>query len=280
VKIGRFYLDLLPRDHKYKHAAMFTIRTPKKLPGDVEQTPIAALVCNFPAPEQPMPHDQVVTYFHEFGHVLHHILTKTELASFAGTNTVRDFVETPSQMFEEWAWSRDVLDLFAQHRDTNAKLPEALFKAMIDARRVGLATATERQLYLAHLDLAYHTTPPGFDTTELLQKIHGQYFSFEYVPGTHFQSSFGHLIGYDAGYYGYQWALALAHDVLGQFKQKGLFDTAVAQRWRDEVLSKGGSRDPREMLTTFLGRAPSERAYAKFLEGPAPTRAGGEGDAM
>src|SRR5690606_39987718 len=105
---------------------MFTIRTPKSLPGGVEQTPIAALVCNFPAPGQPMGHDQVVTYFHEFGHVLHHILTKTELASFAGTNTVRDFVETPSQMFEEWAWSREVLDLFAQHRQTEAKLPDAL----------------------------------------------------------------------------------------------------------------------------------------------------------
>jgi thimet oligopeptidase len=266
-KIGHFYLDLEPRPNKYKHAAMFPIRTAKVLANGTRQTPVAALVCNFPAAGEPMPHDQVVTYFHEFGHVLHHLLTDTELARFAGTNTVRDFVEAPSQMFEEWAWSREVLDRFARHRDSGAKIPDALFTGLSQSRRVGLALSTERQLFLARLDLAYHTRKPGFDSTKLLEQVHNQGFSFEFVPGTHFQTSFGHLIGYDAGYYGYQWALSLAHDVLSRFKKDGLLNPATAADWRRKVLSRGGGTEERSMMRTFLGREPSEAAYVDFLSG-------------
>ena len=265
--IGKFYLDLAPRDNKYKHAAMFTVRTPKLLPNGEQQTPMAALVCNFPEPGQPMPHSQVVTYFHEFGHVLHHLLTNTELASFAGTNTVRDFVEAPSQMFEEWAWSREVLDRFAKHPKSGKKIPEALYQSMVKSRRLGVALATERQLFLAMLDLGYHTAAPGTDSTKLLEKIHGANFSFPYVKGTHFQSSFGHLIGYDAGYYGYQWALSLAYDVLSRFKKEGLMNATTAAAWHKEVLSRGGSADEAGMIRAFLGRDPSEKAYADFLAG-------------
>lgn len=265
-RIGKFYLDMQPRENKYKHAAMFGIRTAKTLADGTRQSPIAALVCNFPEPGEPMPHDQVVTYFHEFGHVLHHLLTDTELAVFAGTSTARDFVEAPSQMFEEWAWSREVLDLFAQHKDTGNKIPEALFKKMLQARKVGLALHTERQLWLARLDLTYHTSAPPYDTTKILQSVHDKHFSFAYVPGTHFQSSFGHLIGYDAAYYGYQWALALAHDVLSRFKKEGLFNKKTAADWRMHVLEKGGSNDERQLIKAFLGREPSEQAYADFLK--------------
>ena len=265
--IGKFYLDLHSRDDKYKHAAMFTIRTGKTLRSGERQTPVASLVCNFPKPGEPVPHAQVVTFFHEFGHILHHLLTETELASFSGTNTARDFVETPSQMFEEWAWSREVLDRFARHPKTGAKIPDKLFKAMTESRRFGLALATERQLFLARLDLGYHTAAPGFDTTKLLEKIHNDHFSFKYVKGTHFQSSFGHLIGYDAGYYGYQWALAMAHDVLGRFKKEGLFNTKTAAAWRRITLARGGAYDERKMITEFLGRPPTEQAYADFLQG-------------
>ena len=266
-RLGDVYLDLFSRDHKYKHAAMFTIRTGKKLAGGAVQTPIASLICNFPRPGEPMAHDQVVTYFHEFGHVLHHLLSDTELSSFAGTNTARDFVETPSQMFEEWAWSREVLDLFARHPVTGEPIPTPLYEAMTRARRFGMSLGTERQLFLARLDLAYHTQEPGFDTTELLQQIHKRHFSFAYVPNTHFQSSFGHLIGYDAGYYGYQWALSLSFDVLSRFKKEGLMNQATARAWREQVLSKGASVDERDQVTAFLGRPPSEQAYADFLQG-------------
>ncbi len=265
VRIGKFYLDMHPRENKYKHAAMFTVRTAKVLSDGSRQTPVAALVCNFPNPGEPMAHDQVVTYFHEFGHVLHHLLTNTELASLAGTNTARDFVEAPSQMFEEWAWSREVLDLFAAHKETGAKIPQKLFERMVLSRKLGLALHTERQLWLARLDLNYHTAAPPFDTTKILREVHEKNFSFAYVPGTHFQSSFGHLIGYDAGYYGYQWALALAHDVLSRFKKEGLLNTKTAADWRTHVLARGGSLDERSLIKAFLGREPSEKAYGAFL---------------
>jgi len=267
-KIARFYLDLHPRDQKYKHAAMFTIRSAKVLADGSKQTPVASLVCNFPRPGKPMQHQDVVTYFHEFGHVLHHILSETELASFSGTSTVRDFVETPSQMFEEWAWSRKVLNIFARHPKTGALIPDKLFAAMRKARKFGMALATERQVYLALLDLGYHARKPPFDTTKVLKQIHGANFSFPYVKGTHFQSSFGHLIGYDAGYYSYQWALALAHDVLSRFKKEGLLNPKPAADWRANVLSKGGSLDERGMIHKFLGREPSEKAYGDFLSQP------------
>jgi len=264
---GRFYLDLYPRAHKYKHAAMFTIRTAKRLSPEVVQTPMAALVANLPRPGEPMAHDQVVTLFHEFGHVLHHLLTEAEFASYAGTNTVRDFVEVPSQTFEEWAWSREVLNRFARHRDTGEPIPASLFEAMIASRRVGLALHTQRQIFLALLDLGYHMREPGFDTTKVLEQIQKDTWRFAYVPGTHFQSSFGHLIGYDAGYYGYQWALSLARDAFSRFEREGLLNPETARAWRKQVLAPGGGADERAMLRAFLGRDPDEQAYIRFLRG-------------
>jgi thimet oligopeptidase len=269
-KIGKFYLDLFSRPDKYKHAAMFSVRTAKRTKDGTYRTPMAALVCNFPKPgAQPalMQHDEVVTFFHEFGHVLHHLLTRSELATFSGTNTVRDFVEAPSQMFEEWAWSREVLDLFAAHHKTRDKIPEALFSALQASRSFGRALATQRQLFLAMLDLEYHSRTPPVDTTRVLKEVQTAFDAFPYVDGTHFQSSFGHLVGYEAGYYGYQWALSLSRDVLTRFRKEGLMNAATAQAWRDEVLSKGGGADERAMIAAFLGREPTEEAYIAYLKG-------------
>jgi len=270
TRIGKFYLDLYSRPDKYKHAAMFTVRTAKRMQDGAYRTPMAALVCNFPRPgTQPalMQHEEVVTFFHEFGHVLHHLLTRSELASFSGTNTVRDFVEAPSQMFEEWAWSREVLDLFAAHHKTGDKIPEALFTALKSSRSFGRALATQRQLFLAMLDLEYHSRTPPVDTTKVLKEVQNAFDSFPYVDTTHFQSSFGHLVGYEAGYYGYQWALALSRDVLTRFRKEGLLNTTTAQSWRDEILSKGGGADERAMIAKFLGREPNEEAYIAYIKG-------------
>jgi len=278
--IGKFYLDLYPRADKFKHAAMFPIRPAKRLassqpgvPGDY-QLPMAALECNFPkpsgAPDAPalMKHDDVVTFFHEFGHVLHHILTKSELATYSGTNTVQDFVEAPSQMFEEWAWNRDVLDRFAHHHATGAKIPDALFAAMQKSRAFGRALGTQRQIFLSTMDMEFHSREPGFDTTKVVAEVQKANDQFAYVEGTHFQSSFGHLAGgYDAGYYSYQWALSLSQDVLTRFKHEGMLNKETAKAWRDDVLSKGGGEDERAMVTHFLGREPNEDAYVRFLKG-------------
>jgi thimet oligopeptidase len=271
--IGKFYLDLYPRADKFKHAAMFGIRQAARLEDGTYQLPMAALECNFPKPganaDEPalMKHDEVVTFFHEFGHVLHHILTTSELATYSGANTVRDFVEAPSQMFEEWAWDRTVLDMFAKHYKTGAKIPDALFAGMTKSRSFGRALGTQRQIFLALLDFEYHSREPGFDTTAVVEELQKKTDQFAYIPGTHFQSSFGHLVGYDAGYYSYQWALSLSQDVLTRFKHDGMMNTTTAQAWRDDVLSKGGGLDEMSLVTKFLGRAPNENAYIAFLKG-------------
>lgn len=268
--IGKFYLDLYSRPDKYKHAAMFPIRSAARLPDGRYLMPIAALECNFPKPgAEPalMSHEDVRTFFHEFGHVLHHLLTRAELATYAGTNTVRDFVEVPSQAFEEWAWTREVLDRFAKHHKTGAPIPGDLWKAMKAARSFGRALDTQRQLFLATLDQELHARSPRVDSTAVVQQVQEATDSFAYVKGTHFQSSFGHLVGYDAGYYGYQWALAQSRDVLTRFKKDGIMNPATAAAWRDEVLSRGGEADERTMIKAFLGREPSNDAYFAYLRG-------------
>jgi len=266
--VGRLYLDLFPRENKFQHAAVFGVRPSKRLADGSRVLPISTLVCNFPRPgEQPalLTHDEVVTFFHELGHVMHQLLTESPYSAFSGTSTARDFVETPSQMLEEWAYRREVLDRFARHYETGAPIPDDLFAALTRSRGFGRALATQRQLFFAALDLEYHTRPAGFDTTAVLEEIHRQYQPFAHMKGTHFQASFGHLIGYDAGYYGYQWALSLSRDVLTRFESEGMMNAKVARDFRDTVLSPGGSEDETAMVERFLGRKPNAEAYIAFL---------------
>ncbi len=267
--LGRAYIDLYPRPDKYKHAAVFTLRHTMRLEDGERLLPLAALVCNFPKPGGAAPalltHDEVVTFFHEFGHLLHDLLSQSELSSFSGTSVARDFVEAPSQMFEEWAWSRETLDRFAYHHATQAKIPDDLFHAMIKNRTFGEALDTERQLFLADLDLTYHTHAPGFDTTKIMEELHSKYSPFARVPDTHFQATFGHLVGYDAGYYGYQWALSIAKDLLTRFEREGLMNTMTAKDYREQVLAPGGGDDEENLVKNFLGRPSNNQAYKIFL---------------
>jgi len=267
--IGRFYFDLYPREGKYKHAAVFGIRDSAKLPNGQRLVPIAAIECNFPRPSPSGPallsHQDAVTFFHEFGHVLHHLLSESELASFAGTSVARDFVEAPSQMFEEWAWAKETLDVFAVHHATGKPMPQKLHDALLRSRSFGRAIATQRQLFLAALDQAYHTRSGSFDTTQVLREINDSYTHFRYVEGTHFQASFGHLIGYDAGYYGYQWALSIAQDLFTRFRKEGLLNTKTATEYRAAILAMGSSNDETKLVEMFLKRPPSSAAYKAFL---------------
>jgi thimet oligopeptidase len=266
--VGRIYLDLYPREGKYKHAAMFEIRPGKDLGDGLYLPPIAALVCNFPKPgESPalMTHNEVTTFFHEFGHVLHHVLTRQPLASYAGTNTARDFVETPSQMFEEWAYRKEILDTFAKHHETGKPIPEDLFKALIRSRAFGRTLHTERQVSLAALDLAYHSQPPPVDTAKVFAQVMAKTQRFAYLPDTHFQATFGHLMGYDAGYYSYQWALVIALDVLTRFEKEGYMNPKVAREWRRTVLEQGAGEDENKLVERFLGRPQNLDAYSRFL---------------
>ena len=266
--LGRFYFDLYPREGKYKHAAVFSIRDTVKLPDGTRQIPVAAIECNFPRPggvPALMTHQDAVTFFHEFGHVIHHLLSESELSTFAGTDVARDFVESPSQMLEEWGWAKETLDLFAVHHQTGKPLPKPLHAAMLRSRGFGRALATQRQLFLAALDQAYHTRPVPMDTTKVLQEVNDAYTAFKYVEGTHFQASFGHLIGYDAGYYGYQWALSIAQDLFTRFKKEGMLNPKTAADYRANILAPGSSEEESKLVAKFLGRAPSDAAYRAFL---------------
>lgn len=264
--IGRVYIDLYPREGKYKHAAVFGMVETFTQDDGSRRLPIAALVCNFPKPgEAPalMGHDDVVTFFHEFGHLLHHVLSESELAMFAGTNVARDFVEAPSQMFEAWAWDRESLDLFAKHYQTGEKIPDAMFAAMTAARTFGKGIDTERQLFLATVDQLCHTTDQ--DAEEIVKSIYPTFSEFERVPFTHFPATFGHLIGYSAAYYGYQWALSIASDLLTRFQKEGMMNLETAKAYRSSILAKGGSIDESAMIESFLGRPSTSDAYVKHL---------------
>ncbi len=274
--IGRFAMDLHPREGKYKHAAMFSIRETRKMEDGSRLMPLAAIVCNFPKPGASpalLTHTEVSTFFHEFGHVIHHVLSTSELATFSGTNVARDFVEAPSQALEEWTWSKPVLDRFAKHHKTDKPIPGALFAKMTKARAFGRAVHTQRQIFLASLDQAYHAVAePPADTTATFREVWKRTMPFRFVEGTHFQASFGHLMEYDAGYYGYQWALAIARDLFSRFEKEGLMAATTALDYRTKVIEPGSSSDENQLIEAFLGRPFDPATYKRFLAAGSTSR--------
>lgn len=273
--LGAFYLDMFPREGKYNHFAQFPIIDGKRLPNGKYQRPVAALICNFPPPQPGKPslltHDEVETLFHEFGHAMHTILTRAELGRFSGTSVPGDFVEAPSQMLESWIWDKTVLDSFAaDYRDPSRKIPTEIIKQLRAAKLATIATHYRRQLSFALLDMALHG--PGkrgeaVDCVKITNPVLSDVF-FPVVPGTSFVASFGHLAGgYDAGYYGYAWADAIAQDMATVFKSspEGFLDANAGRRLRDEVYAPGGSRDVNESIEKFLGRPRSITPFLREL---------------
>jgi thimet oligopeptidase len=270
--LGRVYLDMFPRDNKYKHYAQFTLINGKAN----RMLPEGVLVCNFPKPgsergpsgiEGPalMQHGDVETFFHEFGHLLHHVFGgQTRWAGISGVATEWDFVEAPSQMLEHWVWDRDVLRKFSKHHKTGEPLPDNLLDAMIPAKNVSSGIATLRQMFFARLDFAYHS--PGFsgDTTATLKELY-PITGFPYPEGTHFQSGFGHLFGYDAGYYGYLWSRVFGDDMFTRFESAGVLDATTGLDYRRKILERGGSVDGDELVRDFLGREPNSDAFLREL---------------
>ncbi|HSR99858.1 MAG TPA: M3 family metallopeptidase, partial [Kofleriaceae bacterium] len=245
------------------------------------QLPEGVLVCNFPLPERGkgerngarpenaglMEHEDVVTMFHEFGHLMHHVLGgHQKWISQSGVATEWDFVEAPSQMFEEWAWSYDTLARFARHHETGEVIPKELVEKMRRADKFGLGTATVQQIFYAAISLGFHRADPkALDQLAEVQRLQKRYTPFAYVPGTRFHTSFGHLVGYSAMYYTYQWSLVIAKDLLTPFESSGLMATDVTFAYRDKVLVPGGSRDAADLVHSFLGRDYDFRAYERFL---------------
>ena len=270
--LGLFYMDNFPREGKYNHYAQFGIVDGKRLPDGKYQRPVVALVCNFPAPTPDRPsllsHDEVETLFHEFGHALHSILTRARYSQFAGTSVPRDFVEAPSQMLESWVWDAGILNRFAgDYRDPAKTIDPALIKKMKEAKLATSGTFYRRQIGLALADLALHAAPtPG--RRKVAQAIINDTFGRVFVAppeASHFGAYWGHLTGYDAGYYGYLWAEAIAADMATAFEQapEGFLDAEVGRRLRDEVYAVGGSREAEESIRLFLGREPSLEPFLK-----------------
>ena len=265
--LARFYMDLYPRPGKFGHAAAFTLRGGRGLSGDGYQRPISAIVANFTKPTESSPsllrHTEVVTLFHEFGHILHQTLTTSRYSRFSGTRVERDFVEAPSQMLEHWCWEPDVLSRFSRHYETGDPLPPSLIKRMIEARHTSSAIATLRQVYFSRLDLAYHTET-GSSTDTIARELHS-ITGFPFPEGTHFQAGFGHLFGYDAGYYGYLWSRVFGDDMFTRFEAPGASVAGVGAEYRQHILEPGGTADADQLIYRFLGREPNADAFLREL---------------
>jgi thimet oligopeptidase len=267
-EIARFYLDLFPREGKYGHAAEFPLIRSRLLEDGTYQNPVCAMVANFTKPTKDQPsllqHGEVETLFHEFGHVLHQNLGRTELARFSGTSTERDFVEAPSQIMEHWTWRPDVLKRFARHYETGAPIPTDLVDQLVAARLLNKAMWQLRQMTYGWWDQEIHGGPDrDIDT------IYNDGSKISLLPhheGTFALASFGHLMGgYDASYYGYMWAEVFGDDMFSRFEDEGVTNPEVGLAYRREVLGKGGALDADEMLVNFLGREPSNEAFLKKL---------------
>ncbi len=257
-RLGRIYLDLHPREGKFKHAAQFDLV--RGVAG--RQLAEGTLVCNFP--RGLMEHSDVTTLFHEFGHLVHHVLAgRGEWVRFSGVATEWDFVEAPSQMLEEWAWDADVLRTFARDA-AGEQIPADLVARMRRADDFGKGYDARTQMFYASMSYWFHVQIPA-DLTERTKELQARYSLFPFIEGTHMPASFGHLEGYGSGYYTYMWSLVIAKDLFSAFDRSDLFDPEVAGRYRDRILARGGQRDAAELVADFLGRPYTFDAYAAWL---------------
>ena len=264
--IGGFYIDLFARNGKRSGAWMDECVIRKNI-NDNKMLPIGYLVCNFTPPNEKgislLTHNDVITWFHEFGHMLHHLLTKVDLPSISGINGVPwDGVELPSQFMENFAWNYQVLKDCSKHHITGQYFPKSIFRKLQKARNFGSGLAMLRQLEFALYDLSIHTNyeaDKDGDTLNILASIKSQISLLESPDYNRFPMSFSHIFagGYAAGYYSYKWAEVLAADAFSAFEEGDIFDKKLASKFRKEILEIGGSRDFMQGFKNFRGRAPS-----------------------
>jgi len=269
---GQFYLDPFARANK-RGGAWMDVCTNRLHTARCDQIPAAYLVCNFTPPVGDKPslltHTEVITLFHEFGHGLHHMLTRVDYPAVAGINGVAwDAVELPSQFMENWCWERESLDLFAAHWETGEPIPEDLYGRMIEARNFQSAMQMVRQLEFALFDFRVHLEydpAQGGRIYQILEEVRDQ-VAVVRPPAFHrFAHGFSHVFsgGYAAGYYSYKWAEVLSADAFSLFEERGVFDPDTGRAFREKILEKGGSRDAMELYVDFRGREPTTDALLR-----------------
>ena len=268
--IGWFFLDLYPRPGKYDHFANFPLRAGRVLPDGTWQMPISSIIGNWPvgAPGKPalLSHDDVVTFFHEFGHLMHSTLSTAPYETYYGTAVRGDFVEAPSQMLENWMWQPSILKEVSSNVKTGKPLPDDLINKMVALKHVADGYVWTGQAFYATYDMKIHSAAPPINATQTWYDLKKKMTPLPAVPGTIPEASFGHLMGgYDAGYYGYLWSRVFAQDMFTVFQKGGLENPVVGARYRQDILQPGGSIEPDQLLRNFLGRDVNYDAFYKDL---------------
>ena len=270
--LSLFYADFFPRASKRGGAWMTDFRGQSVRDG-VEYRPFVTIVCNFTKPTADAPalitHDELTTFLHEFGHALHGMLAKGRYPSLTGTSVSRDFVELPSQIMENWAYEPEYLNSFAKHYQTGEPIPAELIEKIVAAKNYLAAYGQVRQLHFGYLDMAWHSLKevPSVSTVEFEQGVLAPWGVLPAAEGAAFSNSFSHIFsgGYSAGYYTYKWAEVLEADAFSLFKEKGIFNTEVADSFRKNILEKGGSEDEAVIYRNFRGHDPQPEALMKKL---------------
>ncbi|KNE55347.1 hypothetical protein AMAG_01248 [Allomyces macrogynus ATCC 38327] len=273
--IGTFFLDLHPREGAYKHAAVFPLRPACRLADGGYQTPVAAMKANFSKSGTDAPslckHDELVTYYHELGHVMHVILSQTKYARFHGTSVAGDFVEAPSQMLENWCWEPEILEFLSSHWKSGEKIPADLVARLVKTEHVNGGLMNLRQIFFGLFDMTLHTRDPASETpvesTNLYNSLRKDVTLLPAPEDSFGHATFDHLAGgYDAGYYGYLWSKVFAADMYwSRFKVDGITNPKVGLDYRRCILHPGASRDEMDLLIDFLGRKPTSDAFLKSL---------------
>jgi len=271
---GYIFIDLYPRANKYSHACcggVIHATQTETVPGVIEKKPsVSFVIANFPKATADRPallkHDDVETFFHEFGHAMHGLVGATDLLSFSGTRTKSDFVEMPSQIFEEWMFDKDLLKNLSAHYQTNQPLSDEMIDKLIALKKFdsGLFISGQSVNSMVSLDCYKEGAVKDLDA---IRELHARTFlpHLVYQPNTHRYASFGHLTGYAAKYYGYLWSKVFALDLFYQIKKEGLLNPAAGKRFVDTILGKGGSVDPNILLKNYLGREPQSDAFFEDL---------------
>ncbi|HCT77572.1 MAG TPA: peptidase M3 [Micromonosporaceae bacterium] len=264
--LGRIFLDVHPRADKFRHAAMFSLAQGKA----GQRVPECVLLCNFPRPGELMQHSEVTTFFHEFGHLLHHVFGGAQRwTGLSGIKTEWDFAEAPSQLLEEWTRDAATLARFAVHHETGEPLPADLVASMRAADEFGKGMLVRQQMAYADLSLSiYRGDPAEIDPLALERETRARHLPAPYVvDGVWMHLSFGHLDGYSAIYYTYMWSLVIAKDLFTAFDPADLLARPVADRYREKVLAAGGSAPAASLVKDFLGREHNFDAYQSWLDG-------------